>query len=164
MSRKQLESLIGKLQFMSQLIRAGCIFLAQLLDQLRGSPKQGYIAVPVASMQDIKWWQYVMQILNGTKSIYLDMFFEPGTLINTDAILVGAGGMCKGYYFHTPFPQFITQQAHIIIYLELLAFIVALKAWPHLVSKFVACLNMVMVWPFTLAALRTHLLMQASRK
>ena len=95
MSHKQLESLIGKLQFTSQVIRLGGIFLAHLLDQLRGSPKQGYIAVPVAIMQDIKWWQYVMPILNSTKSIYLDVFFEPGTLINMDATLVGAGGCVK---------------------------------------------------------------------
>ena len=82
------------------------------------------------------------------QSIYLDLSFEPGALIDMDATLVGAGGVCKGYYFHTPFPQFITQQAHIITHLELLAFIVVLKVWPHLVSntKFVACLdNMVAV-------------------
>ena len=62
--------------------------------------------------------------------------------------MVGAGGVCKGYYFHTPCPEFIVQQAHIIAHLELLAFIVALKAWPHLISntKFVAHLdNMVAV-------------------
>ena len=41
MSHKQLESLIGELQFTSQVIRAGHIFLACLLDELRGSPKQG---------------------------------------------------------------------------------------------------------------------------
>ena len=55
MSHKQLESLIGKLQFMSQVIRAGHIFLAHLLDEFRVSPKWGYIAVPVSIMQDIKW-------------------------------------------------------------------------------------------------------------
>ena len=148
MSCKQLESLIGKLQFMSQVIRASCIFLAHLLDELRGSPKWGYVAVPMHIVQDVKWWQYIVSILNGTKSIYLDVFFEPGALIDTDAMLVGAGGVCKGYYFHTPFSQFITQQVHIIAHLELLAFIVALKAWPHLISntKSVACLdNMVAV-------------------
>ena len=108
MSRKQLESLTGKLQFASQVIRAGHICLGHLLDELRGSPKWGYIAVPVSIMQNIKWWQYIMPIPNDTKSIYLDMFFEPGTLIHTDGTLVGAGGVCKVYYFHTPFPQFIT--------------------------------------------------------
>ena len=84
-----------------------------------------------------------MWILNGTKSIYLDIFFEPGALIDTNATLVGAGGVCKGFYFHALFPTFITQQAHIIAHLELLAFIVALKAWLHLVSntKSVACLD-----------------------
>ena len=70
-----------------------------------------------------------MPILNGTKSIYLNIFLEPGTLIDTDATLVGAGGVCKGHYFHAHFPPVITGKAHIIAHLELLAFIVALKAW-----------------------------------
>ena len=39
MSCKQLESLIGKLSFASQVIRAGHVFLAYLLDELRGSLK-----------------------------------------------------------------------------------------------------------------------------
>ena len=146
MSHKQLQSLIGKLQFTSQVMRAGWVFLAHLLGELRGAPKKGYIAVPAHIIQDLKWWQYIMPILNGTKSIYLDVFFEPSTLIDTDTMLVGAGGVCKG--FHTHFPDFIVQQAHIIAHLELLALIVALKAWPHLVSntKFMAHLdNMVAV-------------------
>ena len=138
MSHKQLESLIGKLQFASQIIRAGHVFLAHLLDELRGSPKWGYFPLPTHVLQDLKWWHHIMQILNGTNSIYL----------GTDATLVGSGGVCKGFYFHAPFPTFITQQAHIIAHLELLTFIVALKAWLHLVNntKFVACLdNMVAV-------------------
>ena len=75
------------------------------------------------------------------------MFFEPGALIDMDTTLVGAGGVCKGYYFHTRFPQFITQQAHITTHLELLAFIVALKVLPHLVSntKFIAHLDNMLV-------------------
>ena len=125
MSHKQLESLIGKLQFTSQFIRAGQVFMAHSLDELRGSPKKGYITLPTHIIQDLKWWQYIMPILNSTKSIYFDVFFEPCTLIYTDTMLVGAGGLCKGYYFHTPFPDFIVQQAHIIAHLELLAFIVA---------------------------------------
>ena len=148
MSCKQLESLIGKLLFASQVIRAGHVFLACLLDELWGSPKQGYMPVPTPILQDLKRWQLIMPILNGTKSIYLDIFFEPDTLIDTDATLVGDRGVCKGHYFHTPFPQFIMQQAHIIAHLELLPFIVALKAWPHLISntKFPAWLdNMVAI-------------------
>ena len=41
MSHKQLESLIGKLQFAFHVIRAGRVFLAHLLDELRGSPETG---------------------------------------------------------------------------------------------------------------------------
>ena len=80
MSCKQLESLIA-----SQVIRAAC-----LLNELWGSPKWGYMPVPAPILQDLKWWQFIMLILNGTKSIYLNIFFEPGALIDTDATLVGA--------------------------------------------------------------------------
>ena len=69
-------------------------------------------------------------------------------LIDTDATLVGAGGVCKGHYFHTCFPPVTTGKAHIIAHLELLAFIVALKAWPHIIAntKFVVHLdNMIAV-------------------
>ena len=112
MSCKQLKSLIGKLQFTSQIIKVGHVFLAHLLDELRGSPKLGYIVVPVSILQDIKWWQYIMPILNGTKSIYLDIFFEPGVLIDTDATLVGAWGCTKVItstpHFHSLSPSKLT--------------------------------------------------------
>ena len=71
-----------------------------------------------------------MPILNGTKSIYLDIF-EPGALIDTDATLVSTGGVYKGHYFHAHFPAVITGKAHIIAliyYIIALGFIVALKA------------------------------------
>ena len=118
MLHKQLESLISKLQFASQVVRAGLVFLARLLDELQGSPKKGYFPVPEHIFQDLRWWDTIMPIFNGTMSIYLDVFFKPGALIDTDATLVGAGGVCKGHYFHSWFPQVITHEAHIIAHLE----------------------------------------------
>ena len=117
MSQKQLESLIGKLQFASQVIRAGWVFLARLLDELRGSLKRGHFPVPNHIFQDLKWWDTIMPILNGTKLIYLNVFFEPGALINADTTLVGAGGVCMGHYFHPHFPAVIAGKAHIIAHL-----------------------------------------------
>ena len=49
MSHKQLESLIGKLQFASQVIGVGHMFLVHLLDELQGSPKWGYMPVPAST-------------------------------------------------------------------------------------------------------------------
>ena len=95
MSCKQLESLISKLQFASQVVRAGWVFLARLLDELPGSPKKDYFPVPDHIFLDLRWWDTIMPILNGTMSIYLDVFFKPGALIDTDATLVGAGSVCR---------------------------------------------------------------------
>ena len=104
-----------------------------------------------------------MPILNSTKSIYLEVFFEPSALINMDTKLVGAEGGVR-VIISTPFSQiFFVQQTNIIAHLELLAFMVALKAWPYLVSntKFVACLNNMVA---VLAIPKTHLSMQALGK
>ena len=76
------------------------------------------------------------------------MFFESRALVDTGATLVGAGGVCKGHNFHACFLAIISGKAHIIAHIQLLAFIVALKAWLHLISntKFIARLdNMVAV-------------------
>ena len=132
---KELQSLIGKLQFASQVIRAGWVFLARLLDELRGSPKKGHFPVPEHIFQDLRWWHTIMPIFNGMKSIYLDVFFKPGSLIDTDATLVGTGGVYKGHYFHAHFPAVITGKVHFIAHLEVLAFIVALKALPHFIAN-----------------------------
>ena len=112
MSQKQLESLIGKLQFASLVIRAGWVFLARLLDELRGSPQKGHFLVPEHIFQDLRWWHAIMPILNTTKSIYLDIFFEP------DATLVGQVGCARGTTFHAHFPVVIAGKAHIIAHLE----------------------------------------------
>ena len=104
--------------------------------------------LPEHIFQDLKWWHAIMPLLNETKSTYLDVIFEPEALIDTDATLVRAGGVCKGQYFHACFPMVIAGKTHIIAHLEFLVFIVALNAWPHLIAntKFVACLdNMIAV-------------------
>ena len=103
MSCKQLESLVSKLQFASQVVRASQVFLARLLDELQGSPKKGYFPVSDHIFQDLRWWDTIMPILNGTMSIYLDVFFKPVALIDSDATLAGAGGLCKGIIFMPSF-------------------------------------------------------------
>ena len=101
------------------------------------------------------------------QSPYLDIFFEPSVLIHTDATLVAAGGVCKEHHFHTCFPAVIARKAYIIAHLELLAFIVVLKAWPHLIAntKFVEHLdNMIAVSATNSGIPGTHLSMQAHVK
>ena len=130
-SRKQLEKLIGKLQFAAQVVRAGRVFIARLLDELRGAPHIGNIPTSTDIQADVNWWLKVMPFVNGTKSLYTTFLFKPGALIDTDATLVAAGGVCGKFFFRARFPAFIRQQTSHISQLELLALVVAIKLWGH---------------------------------
>ena len=142
-TRKQLEKLIGRLQFAAQVVRAGRVFIAQLLDDLRGAPHVGAIPTSDEVLADVSWWQKVMPFVNGTKSLYTTFLFKPGALIDTDATPVAAGGVCGRFFFRARFPSFIRQQTTHISQLELLALVVAIKLWGSKLNntKFWVCLD-----------------------
>ena len=68
----------------------------------------------------------------------------------TDACLRGTGGICQGHYFHFRFPEFVfgwARKVH-IAHLELLAIIVGVKVWRHVIrgNRFVVgCDNQAVV-------------------
>ena len=54
-TRKQVESLIGKIQFITNCVRQGRIFVARLLNWLRAMPMTGSVSVPKQARLDILW-------------------------------------------------------------------------------------------------------------
>ena len=116
-------------------------------------------------MQDLKWWQHIMPVLNCTKSIYLDMCFEPGALIDTDATLVQAGCVCAKAITFTP-------HSHSSLYNKPTS-LPTLDCWPlSWLSRHGPTLLVTLslwhtliiwwqFWPLTLTTPRTHLSMWA---
>ncbi len=91
-THKELESLIGKLQFLAKCIRPGRVLISRLLNFLKAFPKTGFQKIPDEARNDIKWWWQVLLGFKGESIIWLlDM-------CNTEAIhlchgcLIGCSG------------------------------------------------------------------------
>ena len=70
-----------------------------------------------------------MSVYNGVSIIPPTEWEAPDITIATDACLVGCGGTCGDYYFHSGVPEIIKKLELHISELELLSVIVAVKLW-----------------------------------
>ena len=75
--RREVESLIGKLQFVANCVRAGRIFLSRLIQWIRGMNRRLSYNIPLEARKDIAWWARFIQEFNGVSIMWL--IKEPGT-------------------------------------------------------------------------------------
>ncbi len=128
-TRNELEKLIGKLQFVAKVVRPGRLFIARLLEVLRGSPRTGKSKLSAQSLKDIKWWRRFMGRFNGVSVIGTMLWSEPDEVFASDACLKGVGACTSTEFYHAPFPAFIQDQNLHINALELLGLLVAIRLW-----------------------------------
>ena len=126
-TRKEVESLIGKLQFLAKCIKAGRIFLSRLIQWIRGMDRRHRYPVPLEARKDIAWWSRCAHEFNGVSIIWLIQEPNIDAIIATDVCLSGYGGTNQGEYFRGRFPSHL--KGANIAYLEILAVMVALKIW-----------------------------------
>ncbi|VDI83885.1 Hypothetical predicted protein [Mytilus galloprovincialis] len=89
-SKKQLQSLAGKLNWASSVVHGGRVFLRRIIDsimQLKHDRHKMRLSGDI--LHDIHWWYNFMATFNG-KSILLNT--NPVTSVYTDACNTGAGG------------------------------------------------------------------------
>ena len=125
--RHEVESLIGKLQFLAKCIGAGRIFLSRLIEWIRGMNRKDSYSIPAEARKDIAWWGRCAMAHNGISLIWLHKEPEPDSIIATDACLVGFEGTKGNQYFRGKFPKHLENSN--IAYLEILAVMSALKVW-----------------------------------
>ena len=125
--RREVESLIGKLQFMAKCVKAGRIFLSRLINWIRGMERGKDYSIPLEARKDIAWWARCAQQFNGISLLWLHKDPITDEVIATDACLVGYGGTYRKQFFRAKFPTEMAGQN--IAKLEILAVMVALKVW-----------------------------------
>ena len=125
--RKEVESLIGKLQFLAKCIKAGRIFLSRLIHWIRNMNRTDEYQIPMEARKDIAWWGRCSHQFNGISLIWLHK--EPGVdkILATDTCLTGYGGIMDSQYIRGRFSPHIMGRN--IAYLEILAVMLALKVW-----------------------------------
>ena len=128
-NRKEVESPVGKLQFLAKCIRTGRTFLGRLIQWIRTMDRSGRYPVPIEARKDIAWWGRFIEEFNGKALMWLHMEPTTDAIIQTDTCLKGFGGIHGSEYFRGRFPKNL-QQKNIAI-LEMWAVMVALKIWSH---------------------------------
>jgi len=126
---KEVQSIIGKLNFVAKCDKPARLFICRMLNFLRSMPKKGQTKVPIEFSDDIRWWLKFLPKFNGISIISLETWSKPDELIASDACLVGCGAVCGKEYFHKVFPETVSAQSLHINALELLSLVIAIKIW-----------------------------------
>ncbi len=127
-SRKELESLLGKLHLMSQCVQAGHVMVNRLLTFLRGMPHLGKRDLSDEARLDIKWWHDYLPESTGVTMLQLHTVL-PEALFETDSMLHWARGVRGNEYFTIRYPESVTRMDPHFVVLEMWAVVIALKVW-----------------------------------
>ena len=88
-TRKKLESIIGKLSYIADCIRSARLFISRLLNLLRTVyRKSHHINLNTEAKKDLKWYLKFMTEFNGRTTIPDHLWSEPDQLMQTDASLL----------------------------------------------------------------------------
>jgi hypothetical protein len=140
-SLRDLQSLLGKLHFVSTCVRPGRLFASRLLNWLRqafpsnivGSGHNIFRRIPKDVKKDLLWWHKFLPGYNGFSIMSLENLSSPDEVLSSDACLDGFGAISSNQFFHALFPSFIKENQLHINCLELLAIVIviATKIWGH---------------------------------
>ena len=125
-TKRQLQSLLGKLLYVTKCVRASRSFLNRMLDTLRSSTKQDTIVIDCEFRRDINWFIRFLPHFNGVaffshKPIY--------THVELEASLQGLGAMCGQEIYAIALSK--GYQNYNIVHLEMVNILVAVRTWAH---------------------------------
>ncbi|CAG2193184.1 unnamed protein product [Mytilus edulis] len=127
-SKKQLQSLAGKLNWASSVVHGGRVFLRRIIDGIT-KLKHDWHKMRLGGdiLHDIHWWYNFMSTFNG-KSLLLNT--DPVTSVYTDACKTGAGGIFGTDWFYVNWKEdFPFAQSLHINEQEAFAVALAAKRW-----------------------------------
>ena len=131
---KELQSLIGLLNFTCQVIVPGRAFLRRLIDLTKGVRQpHHHIRLCKGSKQDLLLWIRFLDEFNG-KSFFLEDSWETSHTLElyTDAGSIGFGAVFGKHWFGGEWP--VTWKSYNIAVLELFPIVLALHIWGHLMA------------------------------
>ena len=126
-TKRELQSIVGKLSWASQCIYGGRAHLRRIIDRINvlGAPHHK-TRVTEGIREDLRWWIENVRIFNGSIPIVES---RPVTHVCIDASGDGAGGYTGGDWYHLPWLHWPEAAAHHINYKEVLALAPAVDLW-----------------------------------
>ena len=99
-TKAALQSLVGKLIFISKCVRQSHIFIARILILLRKFLfNHHHVNLTAEFRKDIAWWRRFLRAYNGVSMISTAQWSSLGEVFTTDACLTGCGGLCGDQLF-----------------------------------------------------------------
>lgn len=140
-TKREIQSLSGKLNWVAQIVYGGRFHIRRLIDRSNTLKKQWYRTRVSADMKlDILWWLNFMNIFNGTMPIVES---RSAISVSIDSCKIAAGAFYNGDFIYTPWSHKTASLP--INYLEVLSLEPAARRWAHLWTNkrvFVHCDNM----------------------
>ena len=128
-NKRELLSIIGKLMFVSRVVRAGRTFVRRMIDMSKCVKHLHHkITLDNSMKADIQWWIEYLPTWNGVSVMY-DTIWSSNINLHlwSDASDVGIGGYFDGRWLAAPLTDHIKRQT--IAWRELYALVVALSTW-----------------------------------
>jgi hypothetical protein len=130
-TKRQLLSIIGKLEFISKVVRHGRSFVRRLIELSKKVKQLHYkIRLNRSALSHIKWWNNFLPYYHGVSIIYDDKWTSTDSLhMWTDAADHGIGCVFSNLYIYEQFSDSLKQKP--IVWRELYAIVVACASWGH---------------------------------
>ena len=125
-SIKDLQRLIGKLQFVCTVVRLGRLFMSCMLELLCNTTGDR-IRISGEFAKDLEWWEKYLPGFKGTSILWMYQVCTPDKIAASDACLSGMGSVADNEYCKAEFPLKCVSVN--IAHLELLAIVVMCKIW-----------------------------------
>ena len=125
---KELQSLMGTLNFVASVSPPARIFTNRMLEVLREAPKRGTETLSAGFKADLRFFLTLWPDYNGLRILEKHDVACQAEL-ELDACLTGCGAYAGTHYYSERFPESVLRENHPIAHLELLNVVVATKVW-----------------------------------
>ena len=125
-SKRDLQSLLGSLLYISKCVHRSCFFLNRMLDTLRSHFDKDDILLDLNFHRDLNWFLKFLPHFNGVA------FFNHVPIkkvIELNACLQGLGAVYQNQVYSIQIPK--NFENYTIVHLEMLNILVALRVWSH---------------------------------
>ena len=128
-SVKDIQQLVGKLQFICAVVRPGRLFISRMLEELRNTRVGERRQISTEFKKDVRWWLKFLPQFDGVGILWMLQVKQPDCVAASDACLKTMGAVSDREYIKCEFPE--EWQFSNIAHLELLAIVVMFKVWLH---------------------------------
>ena len=167
--RKRLQSIIGKLNFVTNCVSPRCIFISRLINLLKVTPENCLVYLDNESKKDMEWWEKFLPQFSGVSILWLNDAIDFDMWIDTDSCMDAAGGILKPAkeYFHHRYTDYVKSNTNSIAQREMFALLISLKLWASkLAGTFVkiSCDNEATVWATSTGCTKNEFMLKCLRE